>query len=123
MSIALPMTKKTPTPHIPYDVYESPQEIVIVIPLWGVDKKSIDISLRDYRIIIQGNRQIYDFKDDLMPLKQDCYRGPIQIQIDLPPQVYFDKIHSTLTPENILEITVPKSIIPEKIAIEIQYDA
>jgi hypothetical protein len=64
---------------------------------------------------------MYDFKEDLMPLKQECYWGPVQIQIDLPPQVYFDKIHSKLTTENILEIIVPKAIVPEKIALEIEY--
>ncbi len=112
--------KKIPIPHIPYDVYESPQEIVIVIPLGGVDKKSIDVRLKDYRLIISGTRQQQELKEDLITLKQECYRWPIQLQIDLPPQVYFEKIHSKLTTENILEIIVPKTLMPDKISLEIQ---
>lgn len=113
-------TKKIP--HIPYDVYESPQEMVIIMPLWWVNKKTINIELKDYRLVVSGDRSQYIVKDNLIPLKQECYRWPVQIVIDLPPQVYFDKIHSRLTPENILEITIPKTIVPEKIALEVEYE-
>ncbi|NOZ43742.1 MAG: Hsp20/alpha crystallin family protein [bacterium] len=61
-----------------------------------------------------------EFKGSFSPLKEECFWGEIEVKIDLPPQVYFDKIHSTLSPENILEIIVPKSSIPEKIELEIQ---
>jgi hypothetical protein len=55
-------------------------------------------------------------------LKEDCYWGAIAQTIDLPPQVYFDKIHSKLTPDNTLQIIVPKALVPEKIALEVEYD-
>lgn len=110
------------TPHIPYDVYESPQETLVVIPLWWVNKKTVNIALKDYRLVITGDRSQYAVKDNLIPLKQECYRWPVQIVIDLPPQVYFDKIHSKLTSENILEIVIPKNILPEKIALEVEYE-
>jgi len=42
--------------------------------------------------------------------------------IDLPPQVYFDKIHSKLTLENTLQVIVPKALVPEKIDLEVEYD-
>lgn len=112
----------TKIPHIPYDVHESPQEILIIIPLWWVNKKTVKVELKDYRLVISGDRSKYAVKDNLIPLKQECYRWPIQVIIDLPPQVYFDKIHSKLTSENILEIIVPKSIVPEKIALEVEYE-
>jgi hypothetical protein len=38
----------------------------------------------------------------------------------LPAQIYFDKIHSKLTPENILQIIIPKATVPEKIILEIE---
>jgi hypothetical protein len=40
--------------------------------------------------------------------------------LDLPPQAYFDKIHSKLSVDNILQIIVPKSIVPEKIELEVE---
>lgn len=110
-------------PHIPYDVYQSPQEMVVIMPLGGVDKKSITINLKDYRLHITGERIQHNFKEDIIPLKQECYWGPIQVVIDLPSQVYFDKIHSKLTTENILEIIIPKTLMPEKIALEIEKEA
>lgn len=109
-------------PQIPYDIYESPQEIVIVLPLWGVKKESLKLSIKDYRLVITWERIKPKVKDHLIPLKEECYRGPINQIIDLPPQVYFDKIHSKLTADNILQIIVPKALVPDKIKLEVEYD-
>ena len=108
--------------NIPYDIYESPNEMVLVMPLWGVGKESIDISIDDYRLVIKGIRKKIILKDDCVPLKEDCYRGELEQKIDLPPQAYFDKIHSKLSIDNILQIVVPKSIVPEKIKLEVERD-
>lgn len=108
-------------PHIPYDIYESPQELLILLPLWWVNKKSIQVTIEDYRLVVRGERKSPSIKATLLPLKQQCYRWTIQAEIDLPPQVYFDKIHSKLSPENILEIIVPKALVPSKIAVEVSY--
>lgn len=114
--------KQEATLHIPYDIYESPQEVVIVLPLGGVQKDSIKLSIKNYRLIISGKRTKPTVKDSLLPLKEECYRWNIEQVIDLPPQVYFDKIHSKLTPDNTLHIVVPKALIPEKIEVEVEYD-
>ncbi|MFA6256339.1 MAG: Hsp20/alpha crystallin family protein [Candidatus Absconditabacterales bacterium] len=110
------------TPRIPYDIYESPQEIVILLPLGGVKKETLKLGIKDYRLVISGERIKPKVKDNLIPLKEECYRGPIDQVIDLPPQVYFAKIHSKLTPDNTLQIIVPKALIPEKISLEVEYD-
>ena len=110
------------TPNIPYDIYESPQEIVILLPLWGVKKETLKLSIKDYRLVISWERIKPKVKDNLIALKEECYRWPIDQIIDLPPQVYFDKIHSKLTPDNTLQIIVPKALIPEKISLEVEYD-
>lgn len=109
-------------PYIPYDIYESPQEIVIILPLWWVKKESLQLSIKDYRLVLSWERIKPKLKDNLIPLKEECYRGPINQIIDLPPQVYFDKIHSKLTADNILWIIIPKALIPEKIQLEVEYD-
>ncbi len=110
-------------PIIPYDIYESPQELVVFLPLWWVKKESLSLSIRDYKLIISGERVQPQIKDNLVALKESCYRWPIYQEIDLPPQVYFDKIHSKLSADNTLQIIVPKALIPEKIALEVEYDA
>ncbi|EKD25572.1 MAG: hypothetical protein ACD_80C00013G0002 [uncultured bacterium (gcode 4)] len=109
-------------PAIPYDIYESPQEIVILLPLWGVKKDTLELNIKEYRLVITGERIKPKIKDHLIPLKEECYRWPINQVIDLPAQVYFDKIHSKLTPDNTLQIIVPKALIPEKISLEVEYD-
>ena len=117
------MSKEQEMPAIPYDIYESPQELVIILPLGGVNKESINLSIKDYRLIIDGERIRPVVKESFLPLKEECYWGTIRQIIDLPPQVYFDKIHSKLTPDNVLQIIVPKALIPEKIALEVEYDS
>lgn len=107
-------------PDIPFDVYESPQEIVILMPLGWVQKESLEIKIEDYRVVIRWVRKKAHMKAAFSVLKEDCYRWKIEKKIDLPPQVYFDKIHSKLSPENTLEIIIPKSSIPEKIGVDIE---
>jgi HSP20 family molecular chaperone IbpA len=109
--------------NIPYDMYESPQEVVIVLPLGGVKKESLEVKIEDYRILVTGARENPNLKESCLPVQEECYRGPIQLIIDIPPQVYFDKIHSKLTLDNTLHIIVPKALVPEKIALEVEYEA
>ena len=106
--------------NIPYDIYESPSEMVIIMPLGGVKKEGVDISIDDYRLVIRWTRKKIELRDDCVPLKEECYRWDIEQKLDLPPQAYFDKIHSKLTSDNILQIIVPKSIVPEKIKLEVE---
>ena len=113
--------KEQANPNIPYDIYESPQEIVILMPLWWVEKNSVKLNIRDYRLVITWKRIKSQVKDNLIAIKEECYRWDISQVIDLPPQVYFDKIHSKLT-SNTLEIIVPKALVPEKIKLEVEYD-
>ncbi len=105
---------------IPYDIYESPNEMVIIMPLWWVKKESIEISINDYRLIIKWIREQIILKDDCVPLKEDCYWWEIEQILDLPPQTYFDRIHSKLSVDNILQIIVPKAMVPEKIQLEVE---
>lgn len=116
------MNQTQEMPRIPYDIYESPQEIVILLPLWGVKKESLKLTIKDYRLVITGERIKPKVKDHLISLKEECYRWNIEQVIDLPPQVYFDKIHSKLTPDNTLQIIVPKALVPDKISLEVEYD-
>lgn len=107
-------------PEIPYDMYESSQEIVIIMPLWWVKKESLQLKIEDYKLLIKGERSLISLKENLLPVKEECYWGIIQQRIDLPAQIYFEKIHSKLSPENILQIIIPKALVPSKIDLEIE---
>ena len=60
-------------PIIPYDMYESPQELVIVLPLGGVKKESIHIKIEDYKILIKGVREQPKLKESCLPILENCY--------------------------------------------------
>jgi len=107
-------------PHIPYDMYESSQELLIIMPLGGVKKESLSLKIEDYKLLIEGERSNPEVKENLVSIREECYWGKLHQIIDLPAQIYFEKIHSKLTPENTLQIIIPKALLPEKIVVEIE---
>ena len=116
------MSYEIDVPRIPYDIYESPQELLILMPLGGVKKESLSLEIKDYKLRISWEREKALVKEQFSPLKEECYWWGLVEIIDLPPHVYFDKIHSKLTPDNVLHIIIPKALVPEKIALEVEYD-
>ncbi len=97
---------------IPMDIYESPREIVIIVPLGGVDKKSVELFFDDFQLMLKWARLKPHLKEDLIIQQDECYWWEFVQTIQLPPYVYFDRIHSEITADNILIITVPKSLHP-----------
>jgi HSP20 family molecular chaperone IbpA len=77
-----------------------------------VQKKSVELFFDDFKLVIKGTRVRPKLKVDLAQQQQECYRGDFEQTIDLPPHVYFDRIHSAVSAENVLTITVPKSLQP-----------
>ena len=89
-------------PHIPYDMYESSQELLIIMPLGGVKKESLSLKIEDYKLLIEGERSNPEVKENLVSIREECYWGKLHQIIDLPAQIYFEKIHSKLVPEKIV---------------------
>jgi HSP20 family molecular chaperone IbpA len=107
---------------IPYDIYESDKEIVIIMPLGGVEKKSVKVNIKEYKFYVTANRKKIKLRDDLLPLEEQCYWWEIKTVIDLPPTIYFKDIKTLLSLENVLQIIIPKNIEPKDIEVQIQYD-
>ena len=105
---------------IPYDIYESENEIVVIVPLGWVNKESIDVKLEKNFLTISGKRVKPQLKDDLVPQKEDCYWGEFTAKIQLPLTVYFDKIKAILNKENILIITIPKYKLPQDLKLSVE---
>ena len=106
--------------HIPYDLYESSYEIVIIMPLWWVKKESIELRIRDYRLHIVWERIYTTLREDCIPIIQECFRWSINTIIDLPPNIAYKNIHSSLSKENILHIIIPKNTVPEEVEVAIE---
>ncbi len=105
---------------IPMDVYESTTELVVIMPLGGVAKRTIKLSLEGNNLTLTGERQKPSMKDTLMPIQEKCFRGTFAKVIALPSSVYFDRIHSELSRDNVLTIIIPKVIVPEKIMVHLK---
>jgi HSP20 family molecular chaperone IbpA len=102
---------------IPYDVYESSKEMVVVLPLAWVSKNNISLTLNQYELIITGTRTKPQLKSDLSNVQEECYWWDFAQTISLPQWVFFEKIHSNFAADNILTITIPKLQIPEQIKV------
>lgn len=104
---------------VPIDVYDSTTELVVVMPLWWVAKKSISIDLQGLSLIVTGERKSPQLKETLLPSQEHCFWWTFVKKIVLPENTNFGQIHSQLTAENILLIVVPKVVTPEKIMVQI----
>ena len=113
------MENKNNAIEIPMDVFESEQELVILLPLWWVKKDSIEVYLEKVTLNIAATREKPVTKENLNPLQEECFWWEFRKEIQLPSNIYFDKIMTQLTPENILIITIPKIIIPERVNLEV----
>jgi HSP20 family molecular chaperone IbpA len=58
---------------IPVDIYESADEIVIVMPLAGVPKESIKIWLEKTTLYVAGDRRQPKLKETLKPVVAECF--------------------------------------------------
>lgn len=105
---------------IPVDLYDSPQEFVVLMPLGWVEKESIQLWIEGTELIIQGERKMPELKMTLVQTSWSCYRWGFSSRIKLPASAAYDRIHSQLSPENILTVIVPKVIVPEKITVDVQ---
>lgn len=99
---------------IPTDVYESREELVVIVPLGGVAKESIKVRFVDGVLQISGERAAPKLRDGFVPLEQQCYRGVFDKQVPLPASVYHDKVHVECYADNILVVIIPKMIVPEE---------
>ena len=71
-------------------------------------------------MIISGIRILPVPNDKYMIIHDQCFWGEFEKKIDLPESVYFDKIYSELSSDNILTIIIPKVIIPSVIDVLIK---
>lgn len=107
-------------PTIPYDMYESEQEIVFIIPFWWVKKESIQIHIQHEILTITGERKKPQLRKDFLTTQQQCFWGTVELHIDLPPNSEYKNMTSSLSKENILSLIIPKNIMPDHIPIHIE---
>jgi HSP20 family molecular chaperone IbpA len=105
---------------VPIDIYDSTTEMVIVMPLGWVSKKSVSVDLKWLTLHISGTRQQPDLKETLLPTQEHCFWWPFEKVVELPENANLGQIQSELSRENILIVLVPKVVVPEKIMVKVK---
>lgn len=88
------------------DVYQTPDDIVIVAPIAGVDKNDLDLAINDEMVTIKGKRKAPEFPEEHELLKE-CYWGNFSRNYILPIAVDPDNATANLK-DGLLTIKIPK---------------
>lgn len=89
------------------DVYQTPNEIVIVSTIAGVNPENIDITMANDMITIKGNREKSDDVKEKDYYYQECYWGSFSRSVILPIDVEVDQAQASMK-NGILTIRLPK---------------
>jgi len=90
------------------DVYQTPQEIVIMSTIAGVKPEDIDVSINDDMVTIKGERRKDVEVSDEDYFYQECYWGKFSRSVILPQEIEVDKVRAEIE-DGILTVRLPKS--------------
>lgn len=102
------------------DVYEEGDNVIVEMPLAGIDPEKTDIFIEDQRLIIKGSVEEKKEVREENYWRKEIRRGAFERQVALPIEVEGDKAEASYE-KGILKVTLPKSerIKPQKIKIKI----
>jgi len=90
------------------DVLDEQNDLVILVPMAGVDPSSVDISVHGDLLTIKGNRQRpSEFQLIEEPYLQECFWGPFSRSLVLPVAVKSDLAEAAFY-HGLLSIRIPK---------------
>lgn len=99
---------------IALDIIESSAAVYIYAPIAGVPLEEIDITLSDNVLTISGERKEPEIAESIEKnLLSECFFGLFSRSIILPENLDFAKIEASMA-HNLLEIRIPKIILPSK---------
>jgi len=90
------------------DVYQTPNEIVIVAPIAGVKMSDINVSVTEDVLMIKGKRYLEFNIPDEDYLTQECFWGDFSRSIVLPSSADTTKINASMK-DAVLKITIPRT--------------
>ena len=90
----------------PVDVYETPEELLIVVEVPGVDPASIDLAVTGNVLTIRGAKGPGDLPEPLLQVRERLF-GAFHRQVTLASEVDFDKAEADAS-QGVLKIRLPK---------------
>jgi HSP20 family protein len=100
------------------EVIEKQSEYILKAEIPGIDKKEINISIEDNKIIIEGEKTIEKEENDEIYFKEISY-GKFKREIRLPEDTDKEKIDATWS-SGVLKICFPKKENDKKTKIKIK---
>lgn len=90
------------------DVYQTPNEIVIVAPIAGVKMNDISVTVTEDVLTIKGKRYLEFNIPDEDYLTQECFWGDFSRSIVLPSSADTSKINASMK-DAVLKISIPRT--------------
>lgn len=90
------------------DIYHSSDEMVVVCPIAGVDKRNIKVAIQDDVLTIRGERKALDITKGRQALVRELYWGNFSRSIVLPDHIDRKGIDARVH-EHLLIVTIPKT--------------
>ena len=104
----------------PVDILETPESIVLIVELPGLDKKSIHVEVKENVITLKGERKFVKGIKEEQYHRIERYYGKFIRSFNLPSSVEKDKAEARFK-DGILRVTLPKSqkIKPQQVTVEV----
>jgi len=88
------------------DVYETPDEMIVVAEIPGVDPNSIELAVTGNVLSLRGNKEVAELPESMLQLRERKL-GAFLRQITLPHEVDFDQAQAEAN-HGVLKIKLPK---------------
>jgi HSP20 family protein len=100
------------------DVYETPDEMIVVAEIPGVDPASIDLAITGNVLSVRGVKESGDLPEPLVQVRERRFGG-FHRQLVLPNEVDFDKAQAEAN-QGVLKVRLPKRIAAKPRTIPIR---
>lgn len=90
------------------DVYEKEGNVVVEMPLAGVDPKDVEVSFENGSVVIQGKTERKTEVDEKNFYRKELRYGSFYRRVPLPAAVKEDKAEAT-SENGVLKVSVPKA--------------
>jgi HSP20 family protein len=100
------------------DVYETPDEMIVVAEIPGIDPASIDLAVTGNVLSLRGVKEAGDLPEPLLQVRERRF-GAFSRQLMLPHEVDFDKAQAEVN-QGVLKIRLPKRIAAKPRTIPIR---
>ncbi|OGY46358.1 MAG: hypothetical protein A3J65_03895 [Candidatus Buchananbacteria bacterium RIFCSPHIGHO2_02_FULL_45_11b] len=103
------------------DIYETKEDVVVEMPLSGIDPKDVEISVENDVLTLKGETKKESEVDEKNYYRQEIRAGSFFRSVALPSRVVADKAEAEAV-DGLLKITLPKAAEAKAKTVKIKTD-